>query len=66
MLTRYERTRVISARALQLTLGAAPLIETDEKDPYRIARLEFEKGVLPFVVIREYPDGRVEKVGIYG
>ncbi len=33
-------------------------------DPYFIARAELEAGVLPFVVVREYPDGRVERVEV--
>ena len=66
MLTRFERARVLSARALQLALGAPPLVEGVEqlKDPYAIAQIELEKGVLPFVVVVEYPDGRVERIGV--
>ena len=33
-------------------------------DPYELARIELEKGVLPFVVVVEYPDGRVERIGV--
>jgi len=66
MLTRFERARVLSARALQLALGAPPLVEVPEgvKDPYELAQIELEKGVLPFVVLVEYPDGRVERIGV--
>ena len=52
-LTRFERTRIISARALQISLGAPVLIKTDLKDPMKIAMLELEKGVLPIVVKRD-------------
>ncbi len=48
---RYERARIIAARALQLSMGALPLIKTGEIDPIKIARMEFEKGVLPITII---------------
>lgn len=54
-LTRFERARIIAARALQLAAGAPPLIKTDLTDPEEIAKLEFEKGVLPIDVKREKP-----------
>ncbi|MCD6381416.1 MAG: DNA-directed RNA polymerase subunit K [Candidatus Aenigmarchaeota archaeon] len=54
-LTRFERTRIISARALQLAAGASPLIKTDLTDPEEIAKLEFENGLLPIEVKREKP-----------
>lgn len=54
-LTRFEKARVIGARALQLASGAPPIIELPEKlvNPVKIAYMEFEKGVIPLVVIRE-------------
>ncbi len=53
--TRFEKARIIGARALQLAYGAPPLIEVpkDAKDPLRLAELEFEEGVIPIVVVRE-------------
>lgn len=54
-LTRFEKARVIGARALQLASGAPPVIELPEKliNPIKIAYLEFEKEVIPLVVLRE-------------
>jgi DNA-directed RNA polymerase subunit K len=54
-LTRFEKARVIGARALQLASGAPPVIELPEKliNPVKIAYMEFEKGVIPLVVLRE-------------
>lgn len=52
--TRYEKAKIIGARALQIAYGAPPLIETNEIDPLKIAEIEFEKGLIPFVVIRKY------------
>ena len=50
--TRYERARIIGARALQISLGAPVLIRPDTGDPIDIAMRELEKGVLPITVKR--------------
>lgn len=50
--TKYERARIIAARALQIAAGAKPLIKTKTTDPIKVAKLEFEKGVIPFKVLR--------------
>jgi DNA-directed RNA polymerase subunit K len=54
-LTRFEKTRIIAARALQLSMGAPVLIKTDVHDPRSLAALEFEKNMLPITVKRELP-----------
>ncbi|HEY3421286.1 MAG: DNA-directed RNA polymerase subunit K [Methanomassiliicoccales archaeon] len=53
--TRFEKARIIGARALQVSLGAPVLLEIPEKmiDPIQIAMLEFEKGVIPITVKRD-------------
>ena len=51
-LTRFERTRIISARALQLSMGAPVLIKTSKSSPRDIAKEEFEKNVLPITIKR--------------
>lgn len=48
--TKYEKARIIGARALQIAQGAPVLIETDDIDPINIAMAEFEKGVVPITV----------------
>ncbi len=60
--TRFERARIIGARALQITMGAPILINLPktEIDPIRIATLEFERGVIPITVMR---DDKVVKRG---
>ncbi|MDY6770255.1 MAG: DNA-directed RNA polymerase subunit K [Candidatus Nanohaloarchaea archaeon] len=50
--TRFERARIIGARALQLSQGAPALIETDATKPIDIARAELEQGVVPIGVRR--------------
>jgi DNA-directed RNA polymerase subunit K len=54
-LTRFERTRIISARALQVSMGAPVLIKTSANDPKEIARMEFDKNVLPITIKRDLP-----------
>ncbi|TAN34561.1 MAG: DNA-directed RNA polymerase subunit K [Candidatus Methanoperedens sp.] len=50
--TRYERARIIGARALQISMGAPVLIEVNKKEPIDIAYMELEKGVIPITVKR--------------
>ena len=50
--TRYERARIIGARALQISMGAPVLIDVDKKEPIEIAYTELEKGVIPITVKR--------------
>ena len=57
-LTRFEKTRIMSARALQISMGAPILIKTTVSDPKTIAQLEFEKDVLPITIRRGLPKKR--------
>lgn len=50
--TKYERARIIGARALQISLGAPVLIDVDKAEPIDIAMVELEKGVIPITVKR--------------
>jgi len=65
-LTRYEKSRVLSARALQITLGAPILIDLppDVRDPIAVARLELESGVLPITIRRCLPDGAYQDIPV--
>jgi DNA-directed RNA polymerase subunit K len=49
---RYEKARIIGARALQVAYGAPVLIDTDQTQPILIAAEEYDAGVLPFTVRR--------------
>ena len=53
--TRFEKARIIGARALQISLGAPLLLDVspDVIDPIEIAIMEFEKGVIPMTVKRD-------------
>ena len=57
--TKYERARIIGARALQLSMGAPFLIKLSEKDlekiqysPIKIAKMEFEAEAIPIAIKR--------------
>jgi len=52
--TRFERARILGARALQISMGAPVLIDVSKDliDPLSIAELEFSKGVIPITVRR--------------
>ncbi|MDY6765482.1 MAG: DNA-directed RNA polymerase subunit K [Halobacteria archaeon] len=52
--TRYEKARIIGARALQISEGAPPLIEVETNNPVHIAQEELERGVLPITVRRDH------------
>ncbi|MGQ9478857.1 MAG: DNA-directed RNA polymerase subunit K [Thermoproteota archaeon] len=60
-LTKFERARIIGLRALELSLGAPPLIPIDNKEGRisvtEIAKQEVEKKVLPLIIGRRMPDG---------
>jgi DNA-directed RNA polymerase subunit K/omega len=53
-LTKYEIARLIGARALQLSMGAPPLIKVGEEKAsfVQVAEGELDKGVLPLSVMR--------------
>ncbi|ADV65336.1 DNA-directed RNA polymerase subunit K [Desulfurococcus mucosus] len=65
-MTRFEVARVVGARALQLSMGAPPVIDVSSlpvKDPVYIAIKEVLTGLLP-MSIRRVRDGRGELVPI--
>ena len=57
-LTRFERARIIGARALQLSLGAPLLVEAPEtlSDPIDLALKELRDHALPMTLRRVLPD----------
>lgn len=56
--TRFERARILGARALQVSLGAPILIEVTATmvDPVEIAELEYAAGRIPITVRRGTTD----------
>lgn len=67
-LTKYEKARIIGARALQLAMGAPILIKMSKDDfknikynPITLAKMELEKEVLPITIKRPKAKKREEK-----
>lgn len=63
--TKYERARIIGSRALQISMGAPFLVKLSKKqleeieyNPMKIAKKEFEAGVIPITVKRVLPHQR--------
>ncbi len=52
--TRFEKARIVGARALQISMGAPPLIDIDEevRDPVQVAMREFASDAIPLTVSR--------------
>ncbi|HDI07473.1 MAG TPA: DNA-directed RNA polymerase subunit K [Candidatus Bathyarchaeota archaeon] len=63
-LTRFERARIVGARALQIAMGAPVLIEVSEKisNPIDIALKELEQGILPITIRRTLPNGEYQDI----
>jgi len=62
ILTKYEKARVIGARALQISMGAPVLMEAppEIRDPLQLAQLEMP--TLPLTIRRKLPDGRFQEI----
>jgi DNA-directed RNA polymerase subunit K len=67
--TKYEKARMIGARALQIAQGAPFLVKIDDEklkeiryNPVEIAKLEYDEGVIPLEVLRKIPEF-VEDIG---
>jgi len=60
--TKYEKARIIGARALQIFMEAPILVKLEKEDfkrigysPVEIAKLEYDAGVLPITIKRPLP-----------
>ncbi len=49
-LTRYERARLIGARALQIAMGASPMATVNSDNPIDMATAELEQDVIPIAI----------------
>ncbi len=52
--TRFEKARIVGARALQLSMGAPPLIEmpAEVRNPVQVAMREYAADAIPLTVKR--------------
>ena len=67
--TRYERARIIGARALQIAMNAPVLVKLSEEemekiryDALKIAEIELDSGILPISVKRPLPIKKEERL----
>ena len=58
-ITKYEKTRVLGARASQIENGATILVSNPERftNAYQIAEEEFSLKKIPFIIKRPYNNG---------
>lgn len=68
-LTKYERARILGARALQIAMNAPLLIKINDKDlekinfdALKIAEIELESNILPISVKKPLPKKKEEKL----
>ena len=63
-LTRFEKARIVGARALQIAMGAPTLMESSAllSNPIDIALRELESGILPITIRRTLPDGTYQDI----
>ena len=63
-LTRFERARIVGARALQISMGAPLLIEPPEGviNEIELALMELDAGVLPITIRRKLPSGYYQDI----
>jgi len=62
LITKYEKARIIGARAEQLDAGGEAYIAIDETiiNGRTIALMEFEQKKIPFIIARPLPNGSTE------
>lgn len=50
--SRFEKARIISARALQISMGAPSLLKKAPGNPINAAKEEYATGIVPITVVR--------------
>ncbi|MAG11053.1 DNA-directed RNA polymerase subunit K [Candidatus Pacearchaeota archaeon] len=67
--TKYEQTRILGARALQIAMNAPLLIKISPEDLERIkydaikiAEIELNSGILPISIKKPFPEKKEEKL----
>ena len=63
-MTRFEKARIVGARALQISMGAPMIVAVDEchLSTIHIALNELEGGLLPITIRRTLPDGTFQDI----
>ena len=67
--TKYEKARILGARALQLAMNAPLLLKISEEDlqkinydVLKIAEIELDSGVLPISIKKPFPEKKEGKL----
>ena len=70
--TKYEKARILGARALQIAMNAPLLVKLEKDDlekinydSLKIAEVEFESGILPISVNKPFPkrkEGELKRI----
>ncbi len=67
--SRYEMSRILGARALQIAMNAPLLVKIPKEkleeihfDPLKIAEIEFDSGILPIEVNKPLPPKKEDKL----
>jgi len=65
-LTRFERARIVGARALQISMGAPALVKPPRSGASHIdiAIAELDSGILPMTIRRTLPDGTYQDIAV--
>lgn len=64
-MTKYERARILGARALQINMGAHILVDVgNESDALAIATKELHHARIPLTIRRKLPDGTIEATAV--
>ena len=66
-LTRFEKARIMGARALQLSLGAPPFIDipVTAATSLDISMKELEERVIPITIRRVLPNGDYQNIPLF-
>ncbi|MEK6875664.1 MAG: DNA-directed RNA polymerase subunit K [Nanoarchaeota archaeon] len=67
--SKYEKARILGARALQIAMNAPLLIKIEQEDlekikfdPIKIAEIELTSNILPISVDRPFPEKKNEEL----
>ena len=60
-LTKYEKTRLLGTRALQISMNAKSTLDNiQETDSLKIAEMELKEKKIPLMIQRYLPNGKIE------
>lgn len=64
-MTKYEKVRVLSIRAEQLSMGAQPCVDIGNLScVMEIAEKELLEKCIPIIIIRKFPNGSILEIPV--